>query len=104
MSLFFAIAVDRATTQQLNAVHELVKQHANGWWHHHTNLWIVGASAQNADTKRVSFWRDLIKPVLAVGQAKILVLRLPSEADGRWWASTKDDGVWLRKTYTKKTD
>lgn len=104
MADFFLIAVDRATAEQINQVHELIKSHANGWWHHHTNLWIVGGSDKKPETQRVSFWRDLIRPVLSLGQAKTLVLRLPSKPDGRWWASLRDDGVWLSKTYTKKSE
>jgi len=103
MADFFAISVDRATTEQLNAVHEVLKKHAHGWWHHHTNLWIVGGG------KNATFWRDLIKDAIGgalTPQASVLVLRLPSETDGRWWAAkgikAKKMGEWLRNNYTKK--
>lgn len=101
MSQFFVISVDRASPYQLNVVHELIKQHAKGWWHHHANLWIVGSNDEDPRTKKSSFWRDLIKPAVVNSQARILVLNLPSE-DARGWAVLRDKSEWLKKTYTKR--
>lgn len=99
MNEFFAISVDRATPDQLNRINELVKLHSPGWWHHHAAFWIVNG-------KDPRYWRDLVKTILSGTQARVLVLRLPSSENGRWWASygepTEQKSGWLKKYYSKR--
>lgn len=78
MSEFFAISVDRATESELNEVHQIIKENANGWWHRHVSFWVVGGL-------QCSEWRDLIKPFLVSG-ASVLVLELPADSKDRNWS------------------
>jgi hypothetical protein len=94
--LFFAISVDRANNSALEAAQSIVRNHANGWWHRHVNLWIVcGLTAEE--------WRVLIKPVLSTGSS-VLVLQLPPEETKRDWAYSGPDAKnkcgWLHRNYT----
>jgi len=95
MSDFFAISVDRATQDELNQVHEVVKEHAYGWWHRHVSFWLVGGLTATQ-------WRDLIKPCLLSG-SDVLVLRLPAEESDRNWAFTgpnaKEKCQWIHHNY-----
>jgi hypothetical protein len=97
MSSAFMIIIDRPTTDLLNAVHELIKQKTDKWWHRYDAVWIVlGGTATE--------WRDLIKPLISDGPS-ILVFRLPDENDQRQWAasgpSARERFVWLREEYWK---
>jgi hypothetical protein len=100
MSDYFIISVDKATADQLNRIHGLVKLHANGWWHSQSNLWIAGG-------KDTLYWRDLVKTLISGTSARVLVLRLPSLEDGRWWGSfalTDEASSWLKRNYTKRAE
>ena len=91
------ILVDRATADQLNAVHEIVKTHASGWWHHFTSVWIVGGE------KTATQWRNLISPVITEGAANVLVLELPPPEADRLWAfygkKPEERSKWLHDSY-----
>lgn len=91
----FAISIDRATQAELNAVHEIVKENANGWWHRHVNLWIVGGGT-------ASKWRDLLKPALLSGSS-ILVLQLPDEDSEKKWSyngqNAEEKCRWFHDNY-----
>lgn len=87
------IIVDRAAPDQLNTVHEAIKEEADGWWHRFENTWVVGglSSAQ---------WRDLVKEHIHSG-ASVMVLRLPDEQAKRNWAffgpRAKERAAWLHR-------
>jgi hypothetical protein len=85
----YAILVDRATDAQLQAVHQAVKDAANGWWHRFTNVWLVGG-------KTAVEWRDLLKPLVSA-PGSVLVVRV----DGSQWAMSGPDvqerAAWLHK-------
>lgn len=92
------IALNQATDAHREAVQAIVKVHATGgWWHNFADLWIVGG-------RDVIYWRDLIKPTLALSPAQVLVMRLPDD-NARGWATA---GVpepkfrWLRAVYAKR--
>lgn len=96
------LLVDGATPLQLTAIQALVTQHANGWWHHMTNVWIVGS------TESATFWRDLIRPIVAtqIGETvvpSVLVLDLPPAEMTRDWAyfgpSQQNQIGWLLSNY-----
>ncbi len=93
----YIISVDQATSEQLNSVHEIIKQHANGWWHHFINVWIVGGG------ETAQFWRDQIKEAIKTGEASALVLKLPESIDERNWSlfgvNSGKRGAWLHKNY-----
>ncbi len=93
---YFVISVDRATGDELNNVQNVIKENANGWWHRHTNVWIVGGGS-------ASKWRDLIKPALPSRDSSVLVIKLPSEdADRSWAFSGKDASAkckWFHENY-----
>lgn len=94
MSDFYAISVDRAQASELDRVHAVIKQHADGWWHRHANLWIAGGQTATE-------WRDLIKPHIQT-PASVLVLKLPAEA-ARFWAFSGNDAStkckWFHENY-----
>jgi hypothetical protein len=69
----FLIALDRATNEERDAVHEIVKSHANGWWHMFADVWLVGGHSPE-------FWVDTIGPLIPFGPASILVFRIPDGA------------------------
>lgn len=87
----FVILADRIGPEKREAIHEVVKQHSEGWWHHFTNVWIVrGHTAK--------FWRDA---VIGLGTpSSVLVLNLPAEKDRTWaYAGPKAEerAEWLHK-------
>jgi hypothetical protein len=91
----FAISVDRATQEELDAVQSIVKANANGWWHRHAAFWVVGG-------KTASEWRDLIKPALVSGSS-VLVLQLPENDAEKNWSfngpEAKAKCEWFHKNY-----
>jgi hypothetical protein len=70
------IILDRATSAERNAVHEMIKTHASGWWHHFTNVWIAGGHS-------TLYWNRLLAPLIPAGQSAILVLKLPEDKTQR---------------------
>jgi hypothetical protein len=91
--------LDHGTPEEREAIHALVKEHANGWWHRFANVWFVGG-------RTAAWWRDTLRPAKRPGSS-ILVLRLP-DPDGRAWASIGPNSPerfhWLHATYTKNPD
>jgi len=91
------IVLDRATDEQLNEAHQIIKSESKGWWHHYTNVWLVR-------DRTASDWRDSLKRVVVGGPASVSVFRLP-DAGHRKWASygfkAKARSEWLHKHYTK---
>lgn len=89
------IILDRATDEQREAVHAVVKEHARGWWHHMTDAWIVfGHTAKQ--------WRDWTRDAARGGPASVLVLTLPDDP-GRRWAYVGPDAKkrmeWVHRNY-----
>ena len=94
----FLIVLDRATADQLNAAHELVKQKTDKWWHRYEAVWVVlGGNAGE--------WRDSLKPLMPSGGATVMVFELPRDVDNRWWAAfgpaAHEKFAWLRDEYKK---
>lgn len=92
----FLIVLDRADTEELNAVQKIVKENARGWWHRFTNVWLAGGGDSAV------YWRDLIKPALKPGASSVMVLLLPAPADRRWamfGSEAKDRAAWIHKNY-----
>ncbi len=96
MTDFFVVSVDRATADELNKVQQVIKANADGWWHRHTNFWIVGGQS-------AAKWRDLILPCLIEQPSTVLVLNLPDSDEKRWWAfggdGAKEKCKWLHDNY-----
>lgn len=96
------IAVADATSEQIEAVHALVKEHAKGWWHHYGAVWIVGGDYD------VIAWRKVLQPTLKAGDASILVVALPETAERRVWSyygtSGKKRTEWLKTQYSGRPD
>ncbi len=94
----FIIVVDRATGDQLNEVHRLVKENSNGWWHHFTNFWIVFG-------KTPWEWRDIVKQGLRGGNAGVLVIRMAPPGHGPRWSGMIPNGEgkykWLHEQLPK---
>jgi hypothetical protein len=92
----FVIALGNASDAQREAVQAIVKAHADDWWHNLPDVWIVGGQSH-------TYWGDLIKPVLALSQARVLVLELPRDKNQRMFATRGklpgDALDWLWKTY-----
>lgn len=60
---------------------EVVKQHANGWWHRFESVWLVSSSSSLASAKA---WRDAIKGSLIPSlPSSVLVLSEP-DGEGSW--------------------
>lgn len=70
MTPFYIIIMERATPEELEAVHEIAKAHAESWWHEVENVWIVKGH-------RARYWRTLIAPVIPYGNSGVVVLGLP---------------------------
>lgn len=68
------ILVDRVNAAEREAVHEIVRTHARGWWHRFPDVWIAGGHPPK-------YWKKLIKPVIPYGSSSVLVLRLPDEPE-----------------------
>jgi hypothetical protein len=87
----YVIAINRATPEQRQQVHEIVKANANGWWHAFADCWIVGG-------KTAAEWRDLVGVVFPIGPGGVLVLKI--DTAGATWAyraTFKDSAKeWLR--------
>jgi hypothetical protein len=74
----FIIVLDRGTSEEREAIHALVKEHARGWWHRYTDLWIVVGLASTPE------WRDVLKPAITRGsESSVMVFQLP-ESGIRW--------------------
>ncbi len=73
----YAIIINRATPEQREQVHGIVKEHANGWWHHFADLWIVGG-------KTTTEWRDLVGVAVRLGPTGVLVLKIDVESAPTW--------------------
>lgn len=70
-----AIVLDRGTIEERGAIQAIVKEHANGWWHRATDMWIVGGGT-------ASDWTDKIRTILpGAGPSSVIVLSL-----GEGWA------------------
>ena len=93
MHLVILVGADVPTREE---VHQQIKQHARGWWHHFPDVWFAGGMS-------VTEWRDLIGEVLPKG-VELLVIRLPDTQ--RSWAyrgqRLRKVTEWLHETYTKK--
>ncbi|HYI12668.1 MAG TPA: hypothetical protein VEK57_26695 [Thermoanaerobaculia bacterium] len=91
---FSVIVLNEATNEQINAVHEALKQHTKGWWHHFDNTWIVGGQLTAGE------WLDVVTPLIPEGRASVLVVQLPAEVQQRQsWAYYGIEGpkrsMWL---------
>lgn len=93
----FIVVLDQATDDHREAVQAIVKAHANGWWHNFTDVWIVGGH-------EVTYWRDLIKPTLALSPARVLVMGLPDMGQRAWATAGLPQPMfkWLREAYSNK--
>lgn len=94
---YFAIVIDNASTEQLNAAQAIIKANANGWWHRLTTCWIAGG-------RSASEWRTLLTPAIE-GGATVLILKLPTDEAGRSWAlrgpNATEQAAWLKRNYRK---
>jgi hypothetical protein len=86
-----AIAIEPSTDLQREQVHEMVKAHAEIWWHGIQDLWFVGGGAPGE-------WRDRIKPIFPTTEAgKVMVFKVQR---GGGWAYRADfpesTSSWLR--------
>jgi hypothetical protein len=93
------IVLDRATPEEREAVHALVKQHAKGWWHQFSDVWIAGGKTSRE-------WRDILRGTIPGGTSSLLVIALPEEGRRQW--SFRGPRVrrrtrWLHTTYSGKT-
>jgi hypothetical protein len=101
----YIIVLDRATAAEREAVHEVVKDHANGWWHRFASAWIVGAGSSS-----VAEWRDLVTEALDIvraasddgeaSNAGVLVVNLPVFEERDWAFHGKrasERTAWLHK-------
>ena len=98
---FFMILLNEATPAQINAVHETLKQHAKGWWHHFENAWIVGGELTPGE------WLDVVTPVIPDGRTSVLVVQLPDDTRQRQsWAyygiDAPERSVWLNLNLGRK--
>lgn len=91
------IILDRAKPAEREAVHEAIKENADTWWHQFTNVWIAGGH-------RVSFWTDLIRPLLPDGPSGLIVLHLPEDEKDRLYSAymrnVDNRTKWLDENYT----
>ncbi len=95
MTNYCLISIDRASLYELDQVQDVIKYHANDWWHRHESVWIVGGG-------KASKWRDLIKPVLRSRRSSVLVLQLPEKEPKDWCFSgknAKETCEWLHQNY-----
>lgn len=91
---FSVIVLNEATAEQINTVHEVLKRHAQGWWHHFDNAWIVGGQLTAGE------WLDVVTPLIPKGRASVLVVQLPEDVQQRQsWAYYGVEGpersMWL---------
>lgn len=93
----FVLMLDRASAEQINSVQEIVKEHAEEWWHNLDNVWLIGSDAT------ANVWRDLLKPILKGTGASVLVLRLPAAEIERNWSffgpNGKERCSWIYEHY-----
>jgi hypothetical protein len=97
----YAIILDRTKAAERQAVQEIIKTHAKGWWHRFEAVWIVTSH----DAK---YWRTMIQPVIAGGPSSVLVLRLADAATTDRWAyfgpaSRFKSSEWIPKHLPRTT-
>jgi hypothetical protein len=92
----YLILLDQATAEQIDAVHALMKENANGWWHHFSDAWIVFG-------KSSSEWRDIVSKCIEEGSASVLVIALPKDKASRsyaYYGTEVDKRIeWLKSNY-----
>lgn len=89
----FAIIADRITPAERERIHGIVKEHANGWWHHFADLWIVGGES-------ASRWHELISVAIPDDDPSgVLIVKLDTgRAQWAWRARLKESGQdWIRE-------
>ena len=97
MSNACVIILQGGTRNEREGVHEVIKEHANGWWHNFVDVWVAGGQAS-------SFWSNVIVPELENGHAKLLVLDLPSNLNERSYGGfmANDEAEWLDDEYLER--
>jgi hypothetical protein len=98
---FYMLVLNEATPDQINTVHEALKEHTRGWWHHFDNAWIV-AGDLNAGQ-----WLDVVTPLIPNGRASVLVVQLPDDIQQRQsWAyygiDASERAGWLNENLGRK--
>lgn len=92
----FVVILDKATADEIAAVHELIKTKSTFWWHHFSTAWIAaGLTAKE--------WRDLIRPALPSPESSVLILALPKNGDRTWSLLAPkaiEMGAWFHRNYT----
>ena len=94
----YVIMVDRATTRQLEAVHQAITANSSTWWHDMSNVWIVIGPRSHID------WNMIVGGTLrAAGvEPKVLILQLPAGFGDRHFAALgmdEDGNNWLWTAY-----
>ena len=91
----YIVILDRGNSTERSAIHAIVKENSDGWWHQYADTWIVNGTS-------ASRWRDLVKPALKPGPSSVMVIRLP-DSDDRKWAyfgpKAEQRGKWLHSNY-----
>jgi hypothetical protein len=92
------IIVSGARLHEKEAVHEVIKEHANGWWHHFADVWIVGGQT-------TGYWIENLSPVVAEGPSRLLIMALPENLGGRAYSGymTDDEAEWITDQYLERS-
>ena len=93
-STLHIIVAEGLTSERREVCHELIKEHAEEWWHQMPDVWIAGGLS-------AATWRDHLTPDIRGTGASVMVFRLPPDRTGWAYFGIKADErlAWLHERY-----
>jgi hypothetical protein len=93
------IVVEDPSPNLREGIHQVVKLHADVWWHEMPDVWVVGGGSPDE-------WRKRLEPLktAAAENTMVLVVQLPGPGDVRVWSAHGPDAqarfAWFHEHYT----
>jgi hypothetical protein len=69
---WYLLILDRANDLEREAIQEIVRVHADEWWHELADVWVIRGHPP-------AYWIKLMKPIIPRGKSGILLLPLPED-------------------------
>ncbi|WP_284744597.1 hypothetical protein [Amycolatopsis sp. RTGN1] len=90
----FVLISDGLNDTQEDLVLEMVKSHADSWWHEMPGVWLFTGGG---DTFK---WSERMKLILSLKGNTYLVFKLPRLGQRQWFGRQRSEALdWLRSNY-----